>query len=218
MFLVSPSVNAAVVSLRRPAPVKRSPDRTREGDDVDASHVADDLESVILTEEQILERVAALAGELGAAYAGREPVFVGVLGGAATFTVDLARAYAGQVEITWMAIRSYSTRNRASGSVRLLKDLDLDIAGREVVIVEGVIDTGLTMNWLIANLAQRRPASVAVCALLRKPEAPRFSGTPTYVGFDVGPGLIVGYGLDHRGRYRNLRCAAVLAPQRYAAG
>jgi hypoxanthine phosphoribosyltransferase len=185
---------------------------------VDASHVADDLESVLLTEERILARVADLAGELGDAYAGREPVFVGVLGGAATFTVDLARAYAGQVEITWMAIRSYSTRNRASGSVRLLKDLDLDIAGRDVIIVEGVIDTGLTMNWLIANLAQRRPASVAVCALLRKPEAPRFSGTPTYVGFDVGPGLIVGYGLDHRGHYRNLRCAAVLAPQRYEAG
>jgi len=183
---------------------------------VDASHVADDLEAVLLTEEQILARVDGLARELGAAYAGREPVLVGVLGGAATFTVDLGRAYAGQVEITWMAIRSYSTRNRASGSVRLLKDLDLDIAGRDVIIVDGVIDTGLTMNWLIANLAQRRPASVAVCALLRKPDSPRFPDTPTYVGFDVGPGLIVGYGLDYEGRYRNLRCAAVLAPQRYA--
>jgi len=178
--------------------------------------VADDLETVILTEEQILARVDGLARELGAVYAGREPVLVGVLGGAATFTVDLARAYTGQVEITWMAIRSYSTRNRASGSVRLLKDLDLDIAGRDVIIVDGVIDTGLTMNWLIANLAQRRPASVAVCALLRKPDTPRFPDTPTYVGFDVGPGLIVGYGLDYEGRYRNLRCAAVLAPQMYA--
>jgi len=187
-----------------------------QGGYVDASYVADDLEAVLLTEEQILDRVGGLARELGAAYAGREPVLVGVLGGAATFTVDLARAYAGQVEITWMAIRSYSTRNRASGSVRLLKDLDLDIAGRDVIIVDGVIDTGLTMNWLIANLAQRRAASVAVCALLRKPDTPRFPDTPTYVGFDVGPGLIVGYGLDYEGRYRNLRCAAVLAPQRYA--
>lgn len=178
--------------------------------------MADDLESVLLTEEQILARVDGLARELGAVYAGREPVLVGVLGGAATFTVDLARAYAGQVEITWMAIRSYSTRNRASGSVRLLKDLDLDITGRDVIVVDGVIDTGLTMNWLIANLAQRRPASVAVCALLRKPDTPRFPDTPTYVGFDVGPGLIVGYGLDYEGRYRNLRCAAVLAPQMYA--
>jgi hypoxanthine phosphoribosyltransferase len=183
---------------------------------VDASHVADDLEAVILTEEQILARVAGLAAELEAAYAGREPVLVGVLGGAATFTVDLARAYAGQVAITWMAIRSYSTRNRASGSVRLLKDLDVDIAGRDVLVVDGVIDSGLTMNWLIANLAPLRPASVAVCALLRKPDSPRFPDTPTYVGFDVGPGLIVGYGLDYEGRYRNLRCAAVLAPQLYA--
>jgi hypoxanthine phosphoribosyltransferase len=181
---------------------------------VDASQVADDLEAVILTEEQILARVTALAGELGAAYEGREPVLVGVLGGAATFTVDLARAYERQIEITWMAIKSYSTTNRASGSVRLLKDLDVDVTGRDLIIVDGVINTGLTMNWLISNLRQRGPASVAVCALLRKPDTPRFPDTPTYVGFDVGPGLVVGYGLDHHGKYRNLRCAAVLAPLR----
>lgn len=183
---------------------------------MDAEHVAGDLEAVILTEEQILARVAALAAELHAGYAGREPVLVGVLGGAATFTVDLARAYPGQVEVGWMAIKSYATRNRASGSVRLLKDLDVDIAGRDVIIVDGVIDTGLTMSWLIANLAQRSPASIAVCALLRKPETARFAETPTYVGFDVGSGLIVGYGLDYQGKYRNLRCAAVLAPRVYA--
>jgi hypoxanthine phosphoribosyltransferase len=116
---------------------------------VDAEHVAGDLESVLLTEDQILARVAALARELERDYAGREPVLIGVLGGAATFTVDLARGR--QVEVSWMAIRSYGTRNRASGSVRLLKDLDLDIAGRDVIIVDGVIDTGLTMSWLITN-------------------------------------------------------------------
>jgi hypoxanthine phosphoribosyltransferase len=183
---------------------------------VDASQVRDELDEILLTEDQIQARVAELAAELGTACAGRTPVLVGVLNGAATFTVDLARAYAGQVELTWMAIRSYRTHNPASGSVRLLKDLDVDIAGRDVVIVDGVIDTGLTMNWLIANLAQREPASIAVCALLRKPETPAFAGRTTYFGFDVGPGLIVGYGLDHQGRYRNLRCAATLAPQRYA--
>jgi hypoxanthine phosphoribosyltransferase len=183
---------------------------------VDASQVRDELDEILLTEDQIQARVAELAAELGTACAGRTPVLVGVLNGAATFTVDLARAYAGQVELTWMAIRSYRTHNPASGSVRLLKDLDVDIAGRDVVIVDGVIDTGLTMNWLIANLAQREPASIAVCALLRKPETPAFPGRTTYFGFDVGPGLIVGYGLDHQGRYRNLRCAATLAPQRYA--
>ena len=184
---------------------------------MDADHVAADLESVLFTEDEITARVAVLAQELGRDYAGREPVLIGVLGGAATFTVDLARAFEGQLEITWMAIRSYTTRNRASGSVRLLKDLDLDIAGRDVIIVDGVIDTGLTMSWLISNLTQRDPASVAVCALLRKPDTPQFGDTRVYVGFDAPPGLIVGYGLDHRGHYRNLRCAAVLAPHVYAA-
>ncbi|MDY7087320.1 MAG: phosphoribosyltransferase family protein [Actinomycetota bacterium] len=182
---------------------------------MDSEHVADELEAVILSEERILARVQELASELHGVYEPRTPVLVGVLGGAATFTVDLARAYPGQVEIGWMAIKSYSTHNRASGSVRLLKDLDVDISGRDVVIVDGVIDTGLTMSWLIANLAQRGPASIAVCALLRKPETARFADTPTYMGFDVGPGLIVGYGLDHQGRYRNLRCAAVLSPSAY---
>jgi len=183
---------------------------------LDAGHVADDLEAVILTEEQILARVAALADELYQEYGTRDPVLVGVLGGAATFTVDLARAYPGQLEVGWMAIKSYSTRNRASGSVRLLKDLDVDIAGRDVIIVDGVIDTGLTMSWLIANLAQREPASIAVCTLLRKPDTARFSDISIYVGFDVGSGLIVGYGLDYQGKYRNLRCAAVLAQHAYA--
>jgi len=185
---------------------------------VDASHVADELEAVILTEDQILARVAVLAQELHRELAGRTPVLVGVLGGAATFTVDLARAYPGQVEIGWMAIKSYSTRNRASGSVRLLKDLDVDIAGRDVVILDGVIDTGLTMSWLISNLAQRHPATISVCALLRKPDVARFADTPTHIGFDVGAGLIVGYGLDHQGKYRNLRCAAVLAAEKPSKG
>jgi hypoxanthine phosphoribosyltransferase len=184
---------------------------------VDADRVADDLESVLLTEDQIRARVAALAGELGRDYAGRAPVLVGVLGGAATFTVDLARAFESRLEVGWMAVKSYSTRNRASGSVRLLKDLDLDIAGRDVILAEGVIDTGLTLSWLIGNLRQREPASIAVCALMRKPDTPAFEGTPMYVGFDVPPGLIVGYGLDYRGQYRNLRCAAVLAPHVYGA-
>lgn len=183
---------------------------------MDAEKVAGDLETVLFSEEQILTRVGELAAELAGDYAGQDPLLVGVLGGAATFTVDLARAYPDQIETAWMAIRSYSTRNRASGSVRVLKDLDRDIADRNVIIVDGVIDTGLTLSWLINNLAPRRPASVAVCALLRKPDTPAFAGTRTYIGFDAPPGLIVGYGLDHRGRYRNLRCAAVLAPHVYA--
>ncbi|WP_067501450.1 hypoxanthine phosphoribosyltransferase [Actinoplanes sp. TFC3] len=178
---------------------------------MDAGHVADDLDSVLLEEKQIRERVGELAREIDAGYAGRDLVLVGVLGGAATFTVDLARALTSPVEIGWMAMRSYTTSKRSSGSVRLLKDLDLDIEGRDVIIVETVIDTGLTMSWLINNLQNRRPASIAVCALLRKPDGPAFD-LPAYVGFPVPAGLIVGYGLDYRGKYRNLRCAAVLAP------
>jgi hypoxanthine phosphoribosyltransferase len=182
---------------------------------VDAVHVAKDLETVILTEEQILARVAVLAGELHERYGDAVPVIVGVLGGAATFTVDLARAYPAPADVAWMAIKSYSTRNRASGSVRLLKDLDVDISGRDVIIVDGVIDTGLTMNWLISSLAQRAPRSIAVCALLRKPDVAGFGDTPTHIGFDVDDGLIVGYGLDYNGKYRNLRCAAVLAKKAF---
>ncbi|GIM85025.1 hypoxanthine phosphoribosyltransferase [Winogradskya consettensis] len=177
---------------------------------MDAGHVADDLASVLLSEETILARVGELAREIGKDYAGRDLVLIGVLGGAATFTVDLARALETPVEIGWMAMRSYTTSKRSSGSVRLLKDLDLDIEGRDVIIVEAVVDTGLTASWLINNLTIRRPASLAVCALLRKPEGAAFD-VPAYTGFDVPTGLIVGYGLDYRGRYRNLRCAAILA-------
>jgi hypoxanthine phosphoribosyltransferase len=185
---------------------------------VEAAHVAKDLEAVIHTEEQILARVRTLAAELHERYGDEVPLMVGVLGGAATFTVDLARAYPAQAEIAWMAIKSYTTRNRASGSVRLLKDLEVDISGRDVIIVDGVIDTGLTMSWLISNLAQRAPRSIAVCALLRKPDVARFDDTPTHIGFDVGPGLIVGYGLDYQGRYRNLRCTALLTENALRTG
>ena len=173
--------------------------------------MAADLETVLYSAEQISARVAELAADLARDYAGRDLVLIGVLGAAATFTVDLARALDTQLEVGWMAVRSYTTGVRSSGSVRLLKDLDLDIAGRDVIILETAIDTGLTMSWLIANLTQREPASIAVCALMRKPDTPTFD-VPAYVGFDVEPGLVVGYGLDFRGRYRNLRCAAVLSP------
>jgi hypoxanthine phosphoribosyltransferase len=182
---------------------------------VDASHVADDLETVLLEEDRIRDRVAELAVELGRDYAGRDLVLIGVLGAAATFTVDLARALEMPIEVGWMAVRSYTTGMRSSGSVRLLKDLDMDIEGRDVLIVDAVIDTGLTLSWLITSLQQRRPASIAVCALMRKPDAKKFDGTQTYIGFDVPAGLVVGYGLDYRGKYRNLRSAAVLAPHVY---
>ena len=178
--------------------------------------MAEDLETVLLTAEQISARVAELATEISRDYAGRDLVLIGVLNAAATFTVDLGRALDTQLEVGWMAVRSYTTGVRSSGSVRLLKDLDLEVEGRDVVIVDAVIDTGLTLSWLISSVQQRRPASLAVCALMRKPQAKKFQDTPTYVGFDVPAGLVVGYGLDYRGRYRNLNCAAVLAPHVYS--
>jgi hypoxanthine phosphoribosyltransferase len=182
---------------------------------VDASHVADEIETVLLTEDVIRDRVAELAAEIGRDYAGRDLILIGVLSGAATYTVDLGRALESPIEVGWMAVRSYTTGVRSSGSVRLLKDLDVDIAGRDVLIVDAVIDTGLTLSWLIANLRQRGPASIAVTALMRKPDAKKFEDLTAYVGFDVPAGLVVGYGLDYRGKYRNLRCAALLSPQVY---
>ena len=144
-------------------------------------------------------------------------MLVGVLGGAAMITVDLARALRRHVEIAWMAVRSYGSGIRSSGSVRLLKDLDIEVEGRHVLVVDGVIDTGLTAQWLVSNINARKAASAHVLALFRKPKAPPLPDSVRYVGFDIGEGMIVGYGLDHASRYRNLRCCAILAEHVYAA-
>lgn len=172
-----------------------------------ADHVASDFESIVLTEEAILVRVTELARQIEQDYEGKDLVLVGILGGAATVTVDLARAMEGHVEVTWMAVRSYGMGLRSSGSVRLLKDLDIDVSGRHVLIVDGIIDTGLTAQWVVTNITHRGAASVQMCALFRKPSAP---SDAKYIGFDVPDGMIVGYGLDYAGKYRNLRCCAVL--------
>jgi hypoxanthine phosphoribosyltransferase len=129
---------------------------------------------------------------------------------------DLARAMDRQVEMDWMAVSSYGSGTMSSGVVRILKDLDTDISGRHVLVVEDIIDTGLTLSWLVSNLASRRPASVEVCALLRKPEAMRMAVDVRYVGFDIPDAFVVGYGLDYAERYRNLRYVATLAPHVYS--
>ena len=180
-------------------------------------HVAPDLAEILFSEEQLLVRVRELAGEIERDFAGRDLVVVGVLGGAAMVTVDLARAFDRHVEIAWMAVRSYGSGVHSSGSVRLLKDIDVDITGRHVLIVDGVIDTGLTATWVTSNLRSRGAASLAFCTLFRKPKAPRNRELAQYVGFDIPDGMIVGYGLDYDGRYRNLRECAVLAPHVYSA-
>jgi hypoxanthine phosphoribosyltransferase len=182
---------------------------------VEHAHVVDDVAEVLATEEQIATRVAELATEIERDYAGRDLLLVGVLNGAATVTVDLARALHRHVEITWMGITSYGAGQGGSGAVRLRKDIDVDIAGRDVLVVDGVLDTGLTAAWLMTNLRGRGPASLEFCGLFRKPDARNLPVEIRYVGFDVPDGVVVGYGLDFQGRYRNLRCCARLAPHVY---
>ncbi|MFI7068862.1 hypoxanthine phosphoribosyltransferase [Micromonospora sediminicola] len=182
---------------------------------MDLDHVAADLERVLLTGKEILDRVAELAAEIEYDYQGKDLVVVGVLGGAAPATVDLTRALNRHVEITWIAVSSYGSGVGSSGIIRLLKDIDIDIKGRHVLVVEDVIDTGLTSSWVTSNLQSRGAASIRVCAMFRKPNAPRGSKVAHYVGFEVDDGMVVGYGLDYAGRYRNLEACAILAPQVY---
>ena len=182
---------------------------------VEHAHVVDDVAEVLATEDEIATRVAALAAEVERDYAGRDLLLVGVLNGAATVTVDLARALHRHVEITWMGITSYGAGQGGSGAVRLRKDIDVDVAGRDVLVVDGVLDTGLTAAWLMTNLRARGPASLEFCGLFRKPGAHTLPIPIRYVGFDVPAGVVVGYGLDYQGRYRNLRCCARLAPHVY---
>ena len=183
---------------------------------MDAAHVDDELVNVLFTEQQILDKVGELAAAIERDYAGRELLIVGILRGAVMVMADMARAFTRHVEMDWMAVSSYGSGTKSSGVVRILKDLDTDISGRDVVIVDAIIDTGLTLSWLTANLASRNPASVEICTLLRKPEALQMPVDVKYVGWDIPNEFVVGYGLDYRERYRNLRDIATLAPHVYS--
>ena len=180
--------------------------------------VADDLVEVLLTEQQIAEKLAELCRRIETdepADAEHPLLLVGVLKGAVMVMADLARELRIPVEMDWMAVSSYGSSTRSSGVVRILKDLDTEIAGRRLLIVEDIIDSGLTLSWLVANLRSRGPASVEVCALLRKPEAARLAVDVKYCGFDIPNRFVVGYGLDYAERYRNLRAIGILAPHVY---
>ena len=183
---------------------------------MDAKHVEGDLVNVLYTEEQIQNRLAELAAEIEVDYEGKEILLVGVLTGAVMVMADLARHFGRHVEMDWMAVSSYGSGTQSSGVVRILKDLDSDITGRHVLIVEDIIDTGLTLSWLVSNLASRGPASVEICTLLRKPEAQRMSVDVKYVGYDIPNEFVIGYGLDYAEKYRNLRCIGTLAPHVYS--
>ena len=183
---------------------------------MDAKHVEGDLVNVLYTEEQIQNRLAELAAEIEVDYEGKEILLVGVLKGAVMVMADLARHFSRHIEMDWMAISSYGSGTKSSGVVRILKDLDTDINGRHVIVVEDIIDTGLTLSWLVSNLASRGPASVEICTLLRKPEAQRMSVDVKYVGYDIPNEFVIGYGLDYAEKYRNLRCIGTLAPHVYS--
>ncbi|WP_253768543.1 hypoxanthine phosphoribosyltransferase [Goodfellowiella coeruleoviolacea] len=179
-----------------------------------------DIASVLISEQQIKDKVAELAQKVAADYpanGGADLVLVGVLKGAVMFMTDLARALPVPVQLEFMAVSSYGSSTSSSGVVRILKDLDRDIAGRDVLIVEDIIDSGLTLSWLLKNLATRRPASLEVCALLRKPDAVKVEVPVKYVGFDIPNEFVVGYGLDYAERYRDLPHIGTLDPKVYTS-
>jgi hypoxanthine phosphoribosyltransferase len=183
---------------------------------MDAEDVEKDLATLLLTEHQIQDRLAEMARDIERDYEGYELLLVGVLKGAVMVMADLARQLSRHVEMDWMAVSSYGSGTTSSGVVRILKDLDTDISGRHVLIVEDIIDTGLTLSWLVSNLASRGPASVEICTLLRKPEAQKMSVDVKYVGYDIPNEFVIGYGLDYDEKYRNLRCIGTLAPHVYS--
>ncbi|MXN62837.1 hypoxanthine phosphoribosyltransferase [Kocuria sp. KSNUG] len=180
-----------------------------------AEHVKDDLSGVLFTKEQIAEKVRDLAQQIDRDYEGRDVLLVGVLKGAVPIMADLMRELDGQYPMDWMAVSSYGSGTKSSGVVRILKDLDTDLHGKDVLIVEDVIDSGLTLSWLRTNLESRGTRSVEICALLRKPDAMKTSVDVRYVGWDIPNEFVVGYGLDFAEKYRNLDCIATLSPHVY---
>ena len=178
--------------------------------------MGNDLQKVLLTEEEILARIQEMAADIWRDYAGKDLLLVGVLKGAILVMADLMRALPGTVPMDWMAISSYGSGTKSSGVVRIIKDLDTDITGRHVLIVEDIIDSGLTLSWIRSNLQSRAPASVEICALLRKPEVAKVEIDVRYVGFDIPNEFVVGYGLDYAEQYRNLRVVGTLNPSVYA--
>lgn len=182
---------------------------------MDAKHLGDQLSVVLHTEAELHQRLAELAREIEADYGDEPPLLVGVLKGAVMVMADLARELRFHAQMDWMAVSSYGASTKSSGVVKILKDLDADITGRDVLIVEDIIDSGLTLSWLKENLESRGAKSVRICTMLRKPEALKVEVDVAYIGFDIPVEFVVGYGLDYAEDYRNLRDVAVLAPHVY---
>ncbi len=184
---------------------------------MDAAQIGTDLTSVVLTTEQIETRIKEIAAQIDIDYthADRPLLMVGVLKGAVMVMADLARAVSISVELDFMAVSSYSSGAKSSGVVRIIKDLDIDLTGRDVLIVEDILDSGLTLSWLIKNLKSRNPKSIEVMTMMRKPDAIKIEVPAKYIGFDIPNEFVVGFGLDYAEKYRNLREVGILAPHIY---
>ncbi|WP_166985803.1 hypoxanthine phosphoribosyltransferase [Canibacter zhoujuaniae] len=183
---------------------------------MDASALGNELSEILHTEAELKQRLSELARDIEADYGDQPPLLVGVLKGAVMVMADLARELRFQAEMDWMAVSSYGTGTKSSGVVRILKDLDADLTDRAVLIVEDIIDSGLTLSWLKENLLTRGAKSVKICTMLRKPDALKVDIDVEYVGFDIPNEFVVGYGLDYAEKYRNLRDVAILAPHVYS--
>ena len=174
-----------------------------------------DVEQILVTDDEIQSKVAELGKQLSDDYRGKDLLMIGVLKGAFMLMSDLARHITIPLELDFMAVSSYGSSTKTSGVVRIMKDLDLDISGRDVLIVEDIIDSGLTLSYLMKNLRARKPASLEVCALLSKPEVQKVDLDVRYHGFALPPVFVVGYGLDYGERYRNLPYVGTLKPHLY---
>jgi hypoxanthine phosphoribosyltransferase len=170
----------------------------------------DAIGEILVGADQLDRRVQELAAEISRDYAGKDLILIGVLKGAVFFLSDLMRHLSVPVEVDFMAVASYGSATKSSGVVRILKDLDAAIEGRDVVIVEDIVDSGLTLQYLVRNLTARNPRSLEVCALLIKPERQKVELGARYVGFEIPDRFAIGYGLDHAERYRNLPYVAAL--------
>ena len=174
-----------------------------------------DIDRIVIGEQELQEKLRELGEQITRDYEGRELLLIGVLKGAFVLMADLSRHIRHPLEVDFMAVASYGAATKTSGVVRILKDLDPDLEGRDVLLIEDIIDSGLTLNYLLKNLRGRRPASLEVCALLKKTGIQRVPLEVKYVGFEIPPDFVVGYGLDFAERFRNLPYVGVLRPEAY---
>jgi hypoxanthine phosphoribosyltransferase len=182
---------------------------------MELSDITNDLTEVLYTEDQIHARIAELAREIERDYPDGDVLLVGVLKGAVIVMADVARELKFHAHLDFMAVSSYGASTQSSGVVKINKDLDTEVAGKKVLLIEDIMDSGLTLSWLVNNMESRGAASVEVLAMFRKPEAVKIPVNVKYVGFDIPPAFVVGYGLDYAEKYRNVRGLGVLAPHVY---